>query len=298
MSDPPATEKQTAELALADALSAVLLPLARLAIAHGLHYSSAAELFKRAFVEAAREAQPEPAAQRLVSRISTATGISRREVARLSAAGGRRAARSRSHVAELFAHWITAPPFRDRKGAPRTLPRQGGEASFEALAQSITRDVHPRSLLDELVRLGLATHDAEHDTVTLKRDTFVPRGDAQRLLGFLADNVGDHACAAVHNVLNPDRPHFEQAIFANELSTEALDAARALVRAQWQALVDALVPALEDMIEDDRRLGRPPDRRLRIGLYSYHQAADAEAPAPASVQPGRGRRRQTQEPEQ
>lgn len=33
--------------------------------------------------------------------------------------------------------------------------------------------------------------------------------------------------------------------------------------------VDAAVPLLEGLIEDDRKAGRPQDRRLRIGLYSY-----------------------------
>ena len=272
--------------ALLEALSAVLRPLARLAVAQGLPFAAVEELLKRGFVQAAREAQPDPTAQRMVSRISTATGINRREVTRLCESEPSEAARPRSLAAEVFAHWTTAREYRDRHGAPRVLPRQGKVPSFEALAQRVTRDVHPRSLLDELLRLGLAAHDAQRDTVTLQRNAFVPRGDAMRMLGFLGDNVGDHLGAAVHNVITEGQPHFEQAVFADELSDESLQQVRALVRSQWQALIDAMVPKLEQMIADDLAHDRVRDQRVRIGLYAYNETMvaatpPADAPAPA-----------------
>ena len=276
--------------ALAEVLAAVLRPLARLAVARGLPFAEAEERLKRAFVEAAQGVTP--AASRQVSRIATATGINRREVTRLlDAAPGAAVARPRSIASEVFAHWTTARSFRDRRGAPRVLPRQGKGASFETLAQSVTTDVHPRSILAELVRLGLATQDAERDTVALAADAFVPRGDALRMLGFVGDNVGDHLAAAVDNVLGDASRHFEQAVFADALSAESLQRVRALVTAQWKALIEAMVPALEQMIEDDRASGRALDQRLRIGLYAYHAPAPAgDAPAGVARQPA-GKRR-------
>ena len=282
--------------ALSEALLAVLRPLARLAVAQGLPFATVEELLKRSVVQAAREAQPDPTAQRMVSRISTATGINRREVTRLCESEPRATPRPRSLVTEVFAHWTTAREYRDRRGAPRVLPRQGKGVSFEALAQSVTRDVHPRSLLDELLRLGLATHDTERDTVTLQRDAFVPRGDAMRMLGFLGDNVGDHLSAAVHNVLTDDQRHFEQAVFADELSGESLQQVRVLVRTQWQALIEAMVPRLEKMIADDLASDRVRDQRVRIGLYTYNETMPAAAaPADAAARPTRRHARKTKD---
>jgi hypothetical protein len=277
---PPQDEAQRA---LSDALWAVLRPLARLAVARGVPFGTVEDHLRRAFVLAAREAQREPTAARIVSRISTATGINRRQVTQLleREAQAQPPARQRSLAAEVFAHWTTARVFRDRRGLPRVLPRQGPSPSFEALAHSVTRDVHPRSLLDELVRLGLADHDTENDTVTLRRDTFVPSGDMVRLLGFLGENVGDHLTAAVDNVLSDAPRHFEQAMFAHELSSPSVDAARAAIRVQWQALIDKMVPMLEDLIDKDTADGRERDQRLRIGLFSFNEplAPAAEPPA-------------------
>jgi hypothetical protein len=274
--------------ALSDALSAVLRPLARLAVARGVPYAAAEDLLQRAFVQAAREAQAEPSAARIVSRISTATGLNRRQVTQLLEREPQPPARQRSIAAEVFAHWTTARAFRDRRGAPRVLPRQGPGRTFEALAQSITRDVHPRSLLDELVRLGLAEHDLERDTVSLRRDTFVPSGDMVRLLGFLGDNVGDHLCAAVHNVLTDEVRHFEQAMFAHELSSQSVEQARSAIRSQWQALIDKMVPMLEAMIEGDRVEARVRGHRLRIGLFSFSEPV---APVPPAAKAGATRAR-------
>lgn len=291
--DPPAS---SAAPELADALSAVLRPLARLCVERGVSFAEVAEHLKRACVDAALAGEADAA--RRVSRISTATGINRREVTRLLAAEQRPAAvrhRPRSVAAEVFAHWTTAREFRDRRGAPRTLPRQGPGASFETLARSVTTDVHPRSILEQLVRVGLAEFDPVRDQVTLVRDAFVPRGDALRMFGFLGENVGDHLAGAVDNVLGDGQRHFEQAVFADGLSEASLQQARALITAQWRSLVQGLVPELERLIEDDSASGRAPDRRLRIGLYTY----EAQTPPtrvddkPAAARPPRRRKEPT-----
>ena len=66
--------------ALADALRAVLAPLARLALARGVSCGAVEELLKEMFVDEAMRAQGASASGRMVSRISVATGLNRREV--------------------------------------------------------------------------------------------------------------------------------------------------------------------------------------------------------------------------
>lgn len=282
--DLPAKAATAEADALTQAVGAVLWPLARLAVAKGMPFAVVEAELKRAFVAAARQAHPDLPPHRAVSRIATVTGLNRREVTRLTKTSAPAPTR-RPVAAEVFARWASDPTYLDRRGQPRLLPRQGSEPSFESLAQSVTRDVHPRSLLDELVRLGLAEHDSELDTVRLVRDAFVPRGDTGRMLGFLGHNVGDHLSAAVANVLGDGREHFEQAIFADELSAPALERMRELVSTQWRLMVSALVPAIEALIEQDRAAGRPQDRRARIGLYAFTDRMDAPDAPPADSPP-------------
>jgi len=109
------------------------------------------------------------------------------------------------------------------------------------------------------------------------RDAFVPSDDQARMFGFLGNNVGDHLAAAVSNVLAQDEPHLEQAIFADELSRPSLAKVRKLAGAQWKALLTALVPEIQALIEADRKAGRVADRRLRVGLYSFHTPMSSPA---------------------
>jgi len=294
MTDPSADASDSPEQdALLRALAEVLAPIAELAVGRGLPIAAAQELLKRAFVQAALAARGEAGGERAVSRISTATGIHRREVTRLLQSSPAQARPARSLAAEVFAHWTTARDYRDARGQPLALARQGPAPSFESLAKSVTRDVHPRSLLDELLRLGLATHDAAADRVALRQEAFVPHGDVARMLGFFGDNVADHARAAAANVLSDGRRHFEQAVFADELSAQSIAQVQQAISAQWKVLAQALVPLLEKMIEDDREQGRVSDQRLRIGLYSYNEPVHRE---PAAQAPSAGRPRRAKPP--
>jgi len=264
--------------ALVAALASLLEPIAHLAVSRGLPFAAIEDVLKAAFVETARRAQPESAGQRIVSRVATATGLTRREVTRLLEAPRGLPPPRPSPATQVFTRWRADPGLRDKRGNVMALRRQGPAPSFEALARSITQDVHPRSLLEELCRLGLAVE--EGDKVKLVRDSVVAERGSERAYGFLAANVGDHLRAGVDNVLADAPPHVEQAVFADGLSAESMAAFQQIAKAQWKALLAACVPALQALVDADAAAGRAADRRVRIGLYTYH---DATAEGPESV---------------
>jgi hypothetical protein len=178
--------------------------------------------------------------------------------------------------------WRTNPAYLDAQGQPLTLARQGDAPSFESLARGVTQDVHPRSLLDELLRLGMASHDVPADTVTLVLDAFVPSTDRVRMLEFLAHNVGDHLSAAVANVVGPAPRHLERAVFADGLSPQAIVAAQAWVADAWRDMAAALVPYIEQLIADEaHEPASMRQQRFRAGLYAYTERDDGMPSAPA-----------------
>jgi hypothetical protein len=292
---PGSKDLDAEQQSLRDALAGLMASVARLGVAQGLPYATVEEMLRLAFVQSAARAHPGLPEHRKVSRISTTTGINRREVTRLVATqqAPQSVVRGRSLASEVFAHWRTQPPYLGEDGEARTLPRLGAAPSFESLAQAITRDVHPRSLLDELVRLGQARWDEATDTVSLVSRAFVARGDRARQLGFLGDNVGDHLRAAIDNVLAGGASlHFEQALFADGLSAASIASVRPTVHEQWQTLLRTLVPALEARVDTDAQLQPAPQGRLRVGLYTYCEGAEpaaagaAAAAPPTSSEPG------------
>ena len=288
--------------ALLGACKAVMGPLAELAVARGLRFGDLDELLRSAFVEAARDAHADVLPHRAVSRVSAATGLNRREVTRLMRSSAPEVPR-KSLATELFTRWISDPALRHRGEPMQSLPRQGPAPSFESLAQSVTKDVHPRTLLEEVCRLGLARLDTRRDHVVLQRDAFVPAADHKRMLGFVGANVGDHLRAAVSNVLHADcdaaspSRHLEQAVFADELSAESVVRLRPLIKQQWQGVLKELAPAMQKLLDEDVAEGRTQDQRVRVGMYAFSAGMDvvsgnAESTGARAAKSRRGRRQE------
>ena len=272
--------KDSDQRALQEALNRLLAPLAELCLARGMTFPAVEEMLKRAFVEKARAGHSSTLGGRDISRVSAATGLPRREVTRITQDRARPAAVRPSAATKIFTSWLANRKLKDEDGKPVPLKRQGPMPSFEALSQSITRDVHHRTHLEELCRLGLTHYDAETDTVQLLRDAFVPHQDKARMFGFLGNNVGDHMAAAVENVMADKSQHLELAIFADELTTESTAKIQLLMQAQWKSLLSAMVPEIESLIEADKASGKPADQRVRLGLYSYQTTNRAPSESP------------------
>ncbi|MDE2418276.1 MAG: hypothetical protein KGN32_10765 [Burkholderiales bacterium] len=269
------------------ALDALLEPLAQLCVGKGVPIQAVEERLRHAFVKAAHDTCEGANSQRLNSRISALTGLTRREVTRIEALAAPARPATRSALTELFTRWMTIPPYCGPDGAIE-LPRHGEEPSFDSLASSVTRDVHPRSLLDALCRLGLAEQNPTSDTVRLSANAFVPRNQWAQMVGFLGENVGDHLRAAVTNVLGRGNEHFEQSLYADELSTESLQIAQQIVANQWKQLMKQVAPQLEGLMRTDALAGRPQDQCLRLGLYSWMQAMTPQPQTTPVEAPSRG----------
>lgn len=263
---------QTEQQALLAALGQVLKPFAKLSLAKGIPIQAVEELVRHAYVDAAKQACDGNNPDRLTSRISTMTGLTRREVGRIQQMSTPELPATRSAATDLLTHWTTQKEYVNKQKKPIAIPRQGPAPSFEALAAKVTKDVHPRSLLAEMIRLNLLAHSKTTDTVALLEDIFVPNDDWPQMIGFLGTNVGDHLEAAVTNVLGDGHQHFEQALLADELSAESIQQAKALINDQWRDLITTLGPQLQALMDADKAAHRPQDQALRIGLYALSKA--------------------------
>jgi hypothetical protein len=275
------------------ALRSVLEPLIRLAVARGVRHAQFDAIVKELYVATARDAHPGVPLHRSVSRVSITTGLPRREVTRLGQEHAASPPLRKSPANFLFARWLTDPRFSIDGHPIARLPRVGPHPSFQSLAESVSRDVKPRTHLEELTRLGLARWDESADVVELLKQKFVPSSDERQMFEFLGENVGDHLAAAVANVLTKPPPFLEQAMFADELSLPSLERVRSLASDQWSQIVQTLVPILRSLIQEDREADRPRDQRLRLGMYVYSapmppqdpEAAPGDAPSPERSAP-------------
>ncbi len=216
------------------------------------------------------------------SRISLLTGVHRKDV---------RAIRESEHPlsspragglgATAVGRWLGDPAYAAGEGRPRTLPRLPPEdpsaPSFESLVASISKDVRPRTVLDELVRLGVVAWDQARDEVRLLQEAFVPAGPGDALLGFFRDNLHDHLAAAVGNLLAgpEDGRAFERAVYYNRLRAEDV----AALEAEARTLALAAMRHLNSLALERQQAARgdsAAQERFRFGAF-FHREADPSA---------------------
>ena len=139
--------------------------------------------------------------------------------------------------------------------------------SFESLAKQASRgNVHHRTILEELVRLEMATEREGHVALTAK--SFVPTASLRSMLAFLGDNVRDHLLAGVANTLGQQPKMLERAVFAKGLTLEDAKRIHLLVRDRWSVLHDELAAEMRKAV--DGAEGAEPSR-MRVGIYTYYE---------------------------
>ena len=257
----PTSDESRAEILLREAL-AIVAPLARALISHGVTYPVFAQALKSVFLQAARSELQRENRRTTDSALSLLSGVHRKDVRALAseAAGGapdrlappRRA--NLSMAAQVFARWIRDPAFADPDGRPLTLPiRAATTTSFESLAKSVSKDFHARSVLDELLRLRLVEVDG--DRVRPAAGQFTPAAGFAELAYYFGSNVRDHLSAgaanlnAVHDEQRP--PFLEHAMFADGLTEQSIAELHELARQIWTRAMNEMYGAARRRVDAD-----------------------------------------------
>jgi Family of unknown function (DUF6502) len=259
---------------LLQAARQVLTPLVRLMLARGVKYNQLQELLKSVMVDVAMQEVASDNAQRAQSRISVATGLRRPEVKRMLETPVTPHAKGRSVLADVFGRWTAEKHYRDARGRIKPLARlssEGGEASFESLVRSIKKDVHPRSVFEDMQRLGMVALDKQ-GRVKLIQSAFTPKEDLAQMLHFLGANVGTHLDTAVSNTLGHTPESLEQSMLGEGLSERGVAILEARAREEWRKLFRELGDLMMQTMEQDRADGIVGERQMHIGMYSANSA--------------------------
>ena len=261
-------------LALLVAVRRMLRPLARLLMANGIHFPAFSELAKGVFVDVAARDFPDDGTGLSDSRVCLLSGVHRREVKRLrSEAPQYQTPQSVSMGAQIAARWCAEPAYLDHQRRPKPLPRtfnQGGEACFERLVESVSKDIRPRAVLDEWLRLGVATLD-EADLVHLTEAAFVPANGIEEKAFFFGKNLHDHLAAATHNLLDGKPATLERSVYYDALSEESVEKLRVLSRELAVAALQEINRQAMSLQQQDVN-HEAANQRMTFGVYFYDES--------------------------
>ena len=246
----------------------MLRPLIRLALAFGVKHAQLEEVLRDAMLEEARRAWQAQGVEPNVSQLSVTTGLNRKALA----SKVRRAAEAlpqseTSAAAKALTLWLQLYADDPTQHALPITSSDEASPSFEAMARHASRgNVHHRAILDELVRLNMAT---ERDGVAeLAVESFVPAGDLKSLLSFLGDNARDHLLAGVSNTLGTTPALLEQSVYATGVSLAQCERIHQLARDRWAVLQREMSREMRKAFD---AAAKEDAGRIRVGIYTYFE---------------------------
>lgn len=254
------------------AVRRLLRPLVRLLVTHGITYPYLIDLLKQVFVETAADEFALGGKRPTDSRLTLLTGVHRKDIRRLLREPGP-APESPPGLTlgtQIVARWLGERAYCDARGRPIALPRtprRGGARSFAGLVESVSTNVRPRSVLDELLRLGVVEIDAD-DHVHLVTRGFVPGKELDAKAYYFGEALHDHLASGVHNLTGAGPPELERSVYYDELSPAAV--ARLRERAETLAMSALQAINVEGMALERNDPPGPGERmKIRLGVFFH-----------------------------
>ena len=192
----------------------MLRPLVRVLLKYQISYGEVASLLRRTYVEVADTDFSIPNKKSTYSKVAVMTGIDRKMVQEIL--------NQKKDIPEISGApinkglsivktWTTDSEYLDKKDKPVDLPLRG-LLSFESLVKKACADFSPRSVLDELVRVGVVEKMEKNNVRLLKHD-YIPTQDEQQLVEILLACAKDLLVTGAHNVNSPgDAPWFQREV--------------------------------------------------------------------------------------
>lgn len=247
----------------------IFRPIARFLLANGVTLPAIQEMLKQVLVEVAIKDFPVKGKATTDSRISVLTGVHRKDVKRLrdTQYNDEIMPKAVSLGSQIINIWMTEKKWAGKDSRPMVLPKlshRKGMKSFETLAESVSKDVRSRAILDELIRSGAV--EVIDDYVHLKSEAFIPKEGMEESLYYLGRGISSHLNAAISNVQGEQQPFFDRMVHYESVPAQVVN----------QLAEDAGKQAME-FLKDINRTAKTNSRKtavdqeqLTVGVYIYH----------------------------
>ena len=266
------------QAALVKAVVMLCKPLIRLLIEKGITFPQFRELMKELYVEVADEKFSLDDKKPSDSRIFVLTGVHRKDIKRIRQQAEQETSKitsSASLSGEIVARWTSMPEYLDDKGKPRQLLKsgKGDEASFEQLVSSVSKDVRPKVIFEEWLRLGIVR--LKDDYIVLNKSAFVTNKEFKEMAYYLGHNVHDHMASCVNNILVEEDPMLERSVYYACLTEDSVNKLNTIATKKGNELLQHLNKQAIKLYDVDKQK-EDAIYRMRLGVYWYQAQLDSE----------------------
>ncbi|MFV9615986.1 MAG: DUF6502 family protein [Gammaproteobacteria bacterium] len=266
------------QAALVKAVVMLCKPLIRLLIEKGMTFPQFRELMKELYVEVADKHFSLDDNKPSDSRIFVLTGVHRKDVKRIRQQAEQDnppIISSASLSGEIVARWTSMPEYLDDKGKPGQLLRSGknDEAGFEQLVSSVSKDVRPKVVLEEWLRLDIVR--LEDNYVILNKSAFVTNKEFKEMSYYLGHNVHDHMASCVNNILAENDPMLERSVYYASLTENSVNKLNSIASKKGDELLQHLNKQAIKLYDADKQK-EDATYRMRLGVYWYQAQLDKD----------------------
>jgi len=260
------------------AILRILRPLVRLLLRNGVPYGTFADLAKRVYVEVATEEFGIPGRKQTHSRVSVLTGLSRKEVlrvTRLPKPDDSEAADRYNRAARVISGWVRDPRYGTAEGKPAPLPLEEGASTFAGLVKEYSGDVPARAILDELLRVGAAERTGD-DKVRLLARAYIPATGEEEKIGILGADVTELVGTIDHNLqAPPGEAFFQRKTMYDNIPEEALERLRREIAARAESFLEQTDRRLAENDRDvNPAVGGTGRRRAGLGIFWFEDRGE------------------------
>lgn len=188
----------------ADAVLALLRPVARFCVRHALTLQDLINLSKHAFIEAGVETLTSQGETVNVSRLSVLTGVHRADTDRIYKNREKPSSDPKDVLGRAIIQWASDHRFLNEAGRPKVLSCDTPKSEFYRLVEKITTTIHPGTVLFELERNGLAKRTPKGLKMLGRVQSM--RGDSKKAYQSAGRQIGALLDAIDENLLPEERP--------------------------------------------------------------------------------------------
>ncbi len=263
--------------ALSRAVRKLLGPLVRILLRNGVPFGVFVELARRVYVDVAWREFGLPGRRQTVSRTSTITGLTRKDVTRvLNEPDGKTPpdVERYNRAARVLTGWLRDRAYQGENGR-RSLAFEGTDDSFSGLVRKYSGDVTARAVLDELLRVG-AVKKLKDGRIKLVARGYVPYADDEQKVSILGQDAADLISTIDHNLTSdPADAFFQRKVAYDNLVGEALAETRNISRDEAQKLLEKLDSVMARYDRDAQpNLEGSGRKRAVLGVYYLEEDLD------------------------
>lgn len=261
--------------ALLAAFRVLMGPLVRILLRQGISYAEFSEVAKAVYVEVALKDFKVSGRKATRTRIAVMTGLTRKEVKRVidEAVKERFELKtSFNRLGRVLVGWHTDADFTGPYGMPLELQYETGnpnEPTFSVLVKRHSGDMSPRSILDELVRVG-AIRETDVGWFRVMRRDYIPEAQGTHTFERTGVVVRNFVNTVEFNMtkLAPGKGRFERHVTADDgIRREDLPKFDHYLRERCQVLLEEIDNWLAGLPKPDPKKG---DDVIHTGIGIYH----------------------------